>query len=181
MILLSVPQFQGIRAVHADFKERNPALLQPSCSYFPLFYPPLLQYYSGWSDHMSSIRRQESGTASLEDEELCGAWTAIAKHMAHPSHRLLSMVNVSCTVGINWLLSLCSNPTVPSLAVQHTLLSLRVLVFVLVRFLTIYWGHLSKATWHRGVSLAGIKPLGHSQLIYYKFLHQAAEHLRKHL
>lgn len=46
---------------------------------------------------MSSISRQESGTARLEDEELCEAWPAIAKHMAHPSYRLLSIVNVTCT------------------------------------------------------------------------------------
>lgn len=45
---------------------------------------------------MSSISRQESGTASLRDEELCGAWPAIAKHMAHPSYGLLLMVNVTC-------------------------------------------------------------------------------------
>lgn len=46
---------------------------------------------------MSSISRQESGTARLEDEELCEAWPDIAKHMAHPSYRLLLMVNVTCT------------------------------------------------------------------------------------
>ena len=55
-----------------------------------------MRRYGGWSDHMSSISEQESGTASLGDEELCGAWPDIAKHMANPSYGLLLMVNITC-------------------------------------------------------------------------------------
>lgn len=104
---------------------------------------------------MSSISRQESGTASLKDEELCGAWPAMAKHMFHPSCRLLLIVNDTRT------LPSCLHPplTLQSslVCVSYSLVSLdnRVLnCNVLSNLDSFDLKHLSKTACHKGAAPA---------------------------